>query len=289
MGPFVRPSARVTDLGRHVTDDEHDLVAHALEAAQHEHGHGVAEVQFGARRVDAELGNERPALRTGFREPFGQRLRRGLELLGPVGHQSRLFGRGEVGEVHQPAGVGELEELTDHVFGAQVSLCQQGAGVLDGTAEPAHLGPLCDMAWLPSLVCRAIPTPADQASRPRRIRPCPGRAEPTGALPGLSACRQSQRVQTISARVDDVAVTMKAPGQHLLSQPPGRSTRPHEQMGSSSTVRPASAPASSTTSSTSPSSLQPRSVLGCGQGRRQTLPRFPRLPAARRRPGDRDG
>ena len=73
----------------------------------------------------------------------------------------------EVGEVHPPAGVGELEELADHVFGAQVSLYQQGAGFLDGTAEPAHLGPLCDMGWLPSLVCTAIPARRAARSQPR--------------------------------------------------------------------------------------------------------------------------
>jgi len=59
--PFVGPAARVPYLGGHVPDDEHDVVAHTLEPVQHQDGHGVAEVDFGAGRVDTELGHEGPA------------------------------------------------------------------------------------------------------------------------------------------------------------------------------------------------------------------------------------
>ena len=124
VGPLVRTTARVTDLGRHVPNDEHDQMAHALEAAQHQHRDGVADMQFGARGVDPELGNKGPALFARFLHPLSQRLRRRLELLATLGHERRLFGRRQVAQVHPPAGVRQLQQLADHVNGAQVSLYQ---------------------------------------------------------------------------------------------------------------------------------------------------------------------
>ena len=59
-----RVAARgVADERREVADDEHDGVPEVLELAQLAQRHGVAEVQVGGGRVDAELHAERPPAR----------------------------------------------------------------------------------------------------------------------------------------------------------------------------------------------------------------------------------
>jgi hypothetical protein len=90
---FVGPHRGVADLGGHVADDEDDLVAHALEAAQDQHRHRVPQVHFGAGWVDAELCDEPPALGASLDHPGGRRVCGGLQLLGSLGDEGGLLGR----------------------------------------------------------------------------------------------------------------------------------------------------------------------------------------------------
>ena len=89
--PFVRPPARVADLGGGVPDYEHDVVAHTLEAAEQQHGDGMAQVHVRPGRVDPQLGHKAPALQSGLHDPPGKGVRRGLQLLAAIGHEPALL------------------------------------------------------------------------------------------------------------------------------------------------------------------------------------------------------
>ena len=86
-GPRRRAPGRIAHARRVVADDQHDGVPEVLELAQLLQHDGVAEVQVGRRRVQAELDAQRPALGQALLERArgrhldrvaGQELRRGF-------------------------------------------------------------------------------------------------------------------------------------------------------------------------------------------------------------------
>ena len=111
---LVGPPARVPDLCGYVADDEDDLVAHALEAAEDQHRDGVAEVDLRAGGVDAELRHEGPPLAARFDNASRQVFGGWLELLATSCDEGGLLGGGEIGQVRSPALVGHFKQLADH-------------------------------------------------------------------------------------------------------------------------------------------------------------------------------
>ena len=61
LRPSDRAAARVADHRGKIADDEDRFVSEVLKLAQLSQDDGVAEMQIGARRIDAELDPQRPA------------------------------------------------------------------------------------------------------------------------------------------------------------------------------------------------------------------------------------
>lgn len=92
-------TGRIADLGGDVTDDEDDVMAHALEAGRDDDRHRVAQVNIRGRRVDAVLDHERSARRLGRGDLLRETRRGGDDVDRAAFDQRGLLGRREVGQV----------------------------------------------------------------------------------------------------------------------------------------------------------------------------------------------
>jgi hypothetical protein len=114
------------------------VVAHALEAAENEHGYGVSQVHFGACWVDAELGHKPAALLASRGDPLRQFAGGGLQLLRPGSDQGRLLGRRQVRQVQATALRGLGQQFPHDGVGRKIRALEQRDGAVSGLAQSGH-------------------------------------------------------------------------------------------------------------------------------------------------------